>query len=165
MAIKTIMIKNRHMRRDEGKAAEAGIYPGMLLEFAAIDASDATEQTLKKHATSAGNAMAMFAIEDELQGKNISTVYTNGKRVQYIICCTGDIVYCRIANGSTTTFGCLLESNGDGNMKVHTPTVDSSQAVHTEYLNAIVLQALEVVDMSDSSAADPTGLCKAMVYS
>ena len=158
MAVKTIMVKNRHMRRDEGAAAEAGIYPGMLIEFAAV-----TTLTVKKHATSGGNAIAMFAIEEELEGKNISTVYTNGRRVQFIICCTGDIVYCRIANGSTTTFGCLLESNGDGNMKVHTPRVDSSNATGTEYQNSAILYALEVIDMSDSSSVDPTGFCKAMV--
>jgi len=150
----TIMIKNRGMIRDEA-VCSADVYPGMLLEW---DASNPGQ--VKPHATSGGNAIAMFAIENELYGKNKSTVYSSGERVAFVICRTGDIVLCRIANGQNIVVGNWLESNGDGYMK-KSSAYDSSVAL--EQYARVKLQALEAVDMSDSSAADPDGFCKAMV--
>lgn len=155
MAIKTIMVENHGMIRHEEKAAGT-VKPGHLIQ-------ENSSGDYVVHATQGGNAEAMFAVEDDLQGNPIGTDYSSGNRVQAIYCRKGDVVYCRIANGQTIARNDYLESNGDGYMKKHTPTVDSSSATHTEYLNAIVLKALEAVDMSDSSAADPTGLCKARV--
>lgn len=155
MAIKTIMVQNFGMKREESQAAGT-IKPGMLIQ-------ENSSGYYVAHATAGGNAEAMFAIEDELRGRNIDQNYTSGDRVQSVICRPGDVVYCRIANGQSITRNDFLESNGDGYMKKHTPDVDSSANTGTIYLKAIVLKALESVDMSDSSGADPTGLCKARV--
>lgn len=153
----SIMVKNHHMVRNEAKCS-AAVYPGMLIQR---DSSNTGQ--IKPHATSGGNASAKFAIEDELRGRNKSQAYSSGDRVAYVECCHGDVVLCKIANGQTIADGDLLESNGDGYMKKHTAPRDSSTVNETTYHNSIVLEALEAVDMSDSSAADPDGFCKAMV--
>lgn len=155
MAAKTIMASNRGMLRYESKAAGA-ITPGHLLQ-------ENSSGNYVVHATAGGNAEAMFAIEDEFQGKNIGQAYASGNRVQAVYCRKGDEVNCRIANGETIARNDYLESNGDGYMRKHTPDVDSSANSGSQNVNAIVLKALEAVDMSDSSAADPSNLCRARV--
>lgn len=155
MAIKTIMVKNIGMERMEGNAASA-ITPGMLIE-------EDSSSEFQAHSTSGGNCEPFFAIEDELRGKNISTAYTAANRVQAVYCRPGDVVYARIANGESVTINDFLESNGDGYLKTHTADVDSSANTGTQYIQAIVGKALESVDMSDSSSADPSGLCKVRI--
>jgi len=153
MSIKTIMVKNHGMIRMEEQVAGA-YYPGMLLE-------EDSNGYYQPHSTSGGNVEPLVGIEDELSGGNVSTVYVVGRRGAAVYCRPGDEVQLRLANGQSASRNDLLESNGDGYVKVHTPTVDSSQNLHTEYLNAIKFKALEAVDMSDSSAADPSGLIRA----
>lgn len=155
MAIKTIMVQNFNMKREEGQAAGT-IKPGHLIQ-------ENSSLNYVVHATAGGNAENFFAIEDELQGKNIDQNYTSGNRVQAVICRSGDVVYGRIANGQTIAVGNYLESNGDGYLRLHTPDVDSSANTGADYNRSIIGKSLEAIDMSDSSAADPTGLCKVRI--
>jgi hypothetical protein len=147
----TIVIQNVRMKRAEALAS-GSITPGMLIEQ-----TSATTKTVKAHATAGGNVEHMFAIEDGLQGGSISDDYEDGERVSYMHCGPGDIVNALLNNGESVSIGDKLESAGNGRLQAHTPNVDSSAASFTEYTHNIVGTALDAVDMSDSSGADPSG--------
>jgi hypothetical protein len=97
--------------------------------------------------------MPMFALEDELQGKEISEDYAADDRVLLGIFRTGDEVYARLADGQVTAVGDPLESNGDGTLKVHTPQTLEDSNPGTNYTRAIVAYALEALDLQSSSGA------------
>lgn len=132
--IHTIRI-NGFGRRSERLAA-GSITPGMLVE---LDAAD----TVSVHAD-AGKPSTSFAVEDDLQGNTIDTIYLDGVLVQYERFMSGQNVLAILANGETAVIGDPLTSNGDGNLKVATGT------------DEILAHALEAVDLSDSSLADPS---------
>jgi hypothetical protein len=123
--------------------AAAGITPGMLLE------RDSNNK-FKAHATAGGHAQSLFAVEDDLQSNEITTAYSTGNRVFARVFRPGDEVYALIANGENIAIGDKLVSNGDGYLKKRTE--DSSGTIVEEY---VVTYALEAVDLSDSSGADP----------
>ncbi len=126
--------------------AVAGITPGHLLELTSAN-------KVQAHSTEGGNAVAYFALEDELQGKGIDDAYIAADKVQVWVAGRGDEVYALLANGENVSPGDLLESAGDGTLKKH---VAGSAGV-VEYPLAIIAQALEAVDMSGSSGVDPSG--------
>jgi hypothetical protein len=129
------------------------IKPGMLVEPTAGAA------TLGVHGTAGGTATAMFALEDDLQGKDITDDYATATRVRVGHFHKGQEVTCRIANGESATLHCKLESNGDGYMRV----VDADTSAGTIGVQSVVLMALEAVDMSGSSGVDPDGFCRGLV--
>lgn len=143
MATKTIKVK-KYGDHIEEIASAGTITPGMLIE-------EGSGGTVAVHDAAGQNAIPMFALEDELQGKEIGDNYVSGDKVQCWYPYRGDQVYALLADGETAAIGSLLESNGDGYLKVH--AADSAGAV--EYPLAIVGQATEAVDLSDSSGADP----------
>lgn len=143
MAYNTIILKGDPVR-GEGKA-NAAITPGQLIERMSTG-------NLRRHAGAGQNAQRMFALEDELQGNEIGDNYAANAIAQYGIFSAGMEVYALLANGETAVIGSLLESNGDGDLRVH--TADSAGAV--EYPEAIVALAREALDMSGSSGEDPT---------
>ena len=136
MAKHTIKIKKYADVIEEYTSTAVAITPGMLIEITAAD-------LVQAHSSSAGRALTMFALEDELQGRGIDVNYDVSTKVQCWLPGHGDMVYALLANGETAVIGSWLESNGDGYLKVGT----------TQPIG----QAVEAVDMSDSSAADPTG--------
>jgi len=94
------------------------IMPGMLIERTATG-------TVQPHSTSTGFAQKMFAVEDALfEGRDIDTAYdVDGEVVRYAVCRPGDEVYALLAAGTgndTVDQDALLESNGDGYLKVGT---------------------------------------------
>jgi len=129
----------------ELKATAVAITPGFLVE------RTSTAGQCQAHSNAGLNAVRMFALEDELQGKEISDNYAASAIIQVGIFNAGDEVYALLADGQTAAIGSFLESNGDGYLKVH--VADSAGAV--EYPEAIVGQALEALDMSGSSGVDP----------
>jgi len=126
--------------------------PGHLLEMAS-----ATEA--KVHASAGQPAEKFFALEDELQGRAYTTAYTAATQMQCGHFRPGDVVNALIANGETIAVGDELESNGNGELRKY--TTDSAGAV--EYPNSLVGVSLDAVDMSDSSAADPSGRCRVRI--
>ena len=144
MAYNTIILKG------DGTQVEAlaggAITPGHLL-------SRATAGTLVVHPNAGQNAEPLFAYEDELQGKPISTAYASGARVLARLMRLGDQVYALLANGETAVIGSFLESAGDGTLQV----VPTDSAGEVKYPASVVAVALEAVDMSDSSGADSNG--------
>jgi len=145
---KTIILIGEGIRKE--RVANAAITPGHLVEVM-------TTGKLRVHATAAANAQKAFAIEDDMQGKTIDDAYAANAIVQYEVMQRGAEVNALIANGQTIAIGDPLESAGDGTLQKHVPDFDSGgQAI---YENAIVGYAMAAVDMSGSSAVDPTGRC------
>jgi hypothetical protein len=107
MAHKTILLKGDPLRK-EAKANEAGIYPGMLIEYVTNDG------TVRKHATDGGDAALMVAIEDSLQGKEVGDVYADGAQVQYVHLRPGDEFLAYAEAGTTLALGTYIESGGNG---------------------------------------------------
>lgn len=146
----TIMVRDFQHVRDEA-LANAGITPGHFIELMSTG-------KVKVHATSGGNVgPKMVALEDELQGRAISTAYTTSTLVQYAICVAGDMVNALVADGaSAIVIGDLVESAGDGTVqKYAADTADSDDAV-TVYPENVIGRAEEAIDVSGSSLVDPS---------
>ena len=150
MAYKSIIVKDYSNVFEEFVAATT-ILPGQLVEQTPAAA------TLRRHATSSGPAIPMFAIEDALQGKGIDDAYAVGDQVRVWIPGRGDKVYAMIADEENIAIGDRLVSNGDGFLAKHTDAKGDSGTYI--YYNEIVAWALEAVNLStlpegsDSSAA------------
>jgi hypothetical protein len=147
MSYNTIKIENHSDVFKEFTAA-AAIIPGMLVEQTPAAA------TLRKHATSGGNARPMFALEDALQGKGITNAYAAGDRVTAWIPASGDIVYALIADEQNIAIGDPLESNGAGYLTKHTVKTwgsADSMIAETVYSFPVVGFALEALDLSGLS--------------
>ncbi len=138
---KTIVLKGMGIRKE--RIAAAAITPGHLVEITSAN-------KVQVHATGGGLAQKAFAVEDDMQGKTISDAYATGNRVQYNVFCGGEEVNAIIADGENIAIGDKLVSNGDGTLKELT----SESGDET-----VVAIAVEAVDMSGSSAADPSGRC------
>lgn len=152
---KTIILKGCGIRKE--RTAGGVITPGHLVYLTSAN-------TVAVHANAGQNAQKAFAVENDLVGGTISDNYAASSKVQYEIMERGAEVNALIANGENISIGDALESAGDGTLQKHTPDsesvdVDSSGNVVTVYGEAIVGYALEAVDMSDSSGADPSGRC------
>lgn len=144
MAYKKISIKGDGVRNEA--LANATIKPGMLVQLMSTG-------KVRAHASAGQNAQTAFAVEDDLQGKGIGDSYSADELVQYNIFAPGDQVLAWLQNGESVVIGDFLESAGNGELKKYVP--DSAGVV--EYPNSLVAVAREAVDMSDSSAADPSG--------
>ena len=107
MAKNTIKLK-KYSDVIEEFVAGAAITPGMLV---ALNASGA----VIPHGEAAGNAIPMFALEDELQGKTIDDAYAAGDPVQVWVAGRGDIV--NAIAGTAITAGDFLVSDGTGKLK------------------------------------------------
>ena len=147
---KTITLKGHGVRNE--RVANAEIMPGHLVELMSTD-------KVRAHATAGGSAERAFAVEADLQGNGITDAYDADDQCQHDIFSPGDEVYALLANGETAVIGSKLESNGDGALRV----VDADVSAGDIGVNSIVAVALDAVDMSDSSAADPSGRIKARI--
>ena len=140
----TIKLK-KYLNVIEEYVAAAAILPGELIELNAAG-------TVQPHSTAGGNQIQMFALEDELQGKGIDDAYAIGDKVQCWIPTRGDQVYAILADGNDVAIGDFLESNGAGELQLHTP--DPGSGGEVEYANPIVAISLEDIDTSGSSGEE-----------
>ena len=145
---RSIIIKDHNPCRKEVQASEI-ISPGHLLE------RTATAGDVKKNDAVEGNATVMVALEDELQGKGISDNYADNAKIQAAFFQRGDEFIGRLANGQNAAIGDKLAPAADGEVAAYLP--DSSGIVVE---NRAMFVALEAVDMSGSTGADPSGLIK-----
>jgi len=145
---KTIVLSGLGIRKEA--IANATITPGHLIEKMSTG-------KVRVHATAGGNAQRMFAVEDDLQGNTISDDYAAASICQYNVMARGEEVLVIIADGQTIVIGDSLESAGDGTLKKHVPDVDDNDSADstTIYTECIVAYAMEAIDLSDSSGADP----------
>ncbi len=130
----------------------AAITPGDLIEVV-------SGGTVRRHATAGGNAVKMFAMEDEGQGKTIDDNYANSSQIRCIIPERGAEILCSLANGESVVAGDFVESAGGGKLRKHDPILNANSSSDTAviYPECIIGRAAEACDMSDSSAADPSG--------
>lgn len=141
MAYKTIKLK-KYSDHIEELIAAAAITPGMLVEYT-------SEGKVQKHSVAEGNAIPMFALEDEMQGKDIDDAYAEDDPVQVWIPIRGDQVWAILADGHEVFKADLLESDGNGYLQPHVADEGSAPILPL----AIVGQALEDVDTSDSAVS------------
>lgn len=99
--------KNYWSRRED--VATAAIAPGMLL---ALDSSGVKPSDVAIGATPRPK---FFAVENISVAGGIDTQYTSGENVFYQSCCSGDLIYAQVANG-TYTVGTLLEAKANGTL-------------------------------------------------
>ncbi len=125
--------------------AVAAITPGHLVEKTSAGKT-------QKHSTAGGNATPkMFALEDELQGKEIDDAYAADDPVQVWICQPGEVVNALLKNGETIVIGDRLESAGDGTLRKY-----GADSTGVYYPNVIVGIANEALDLSGSSGEEST---------
>ena len=140
----TIVLKQVQIGRAQiEKAAVAELYPGHLVERTSAD-------KVQKHSGSGSTALVMFAIEDENQGKGIDDAYAAAARVVCWMPQRGDQVQAVLSDGENVVIGDYLESNGDGTLKKFT-------AATTNKDGAVVAQADEALNLSDSSGGESEG--------
>ena len=138
----TIKLKN-YLNVFEEYVAVAAITPGMLIYLTSAD-------KVAVHATLDGNALPMFAIEDELQGNDIDTAYVAGDKVQVWIPTRGDQVNALLLDEEVVAIGDFLTSGTGGYLKKL--DVAASAAV-IENPMLVVGVALTTLNLSSSSAA------------
>jgi len=150
--LKSIIVKDFTNIQEEA-IANAEIAPGMLVELMSTN-------KLRKHATAAGNAAAMFAIENELEGQGVDTVYAAADIVQYRIFRPGDMVNAILANEENVAIGDFLESNGYGFLRKYVAAKTSFDVDQTaveidaDKPKSIIAIAMEALDLSGSSAEE-----------
>ena len=135
------------------------VIPGQLVEMTS------TSTKIQPHSTAGGNAAPMFALEDELQGKDLGDTFAAGDRVQVLFAPPGSEVLAILADGQNVSIGDFLESNGAGYLQKHTADAlseswesgskqEGQSLSLTVYPKQIVAQALEAVDLSQSSGEE-----------
>jgi hypothetical protein len=87
--------------------------PGHLVEIY----NNSTVKTVRVHPTAGGNATAMFAVEDEFQGKDMADAYVAATQCIVRTFRAGDLVVVWIYANETIAIGTKLESQGDGTLR------------------------------------------------
>lgn len=128
-AYKTVIVKGDPTRVEHVSTA-AAVTPGnlMILNSSGL---------VLRHNVAGGTAEKMFAVEDELQGKTLTTDYANSTPIFCAIFKSGDEVFAKITG--TPAVGALLSSAGDGTLKA--AAIDSAGIHNEEYVIAIALEA------------------------
>lgn len=117
---KTILLKTLMQQHDEGRAAEDGILPGMLIEITSDSEDIPRTPPLVQKCTASGTAVRkLICKEDFLQGKGIGDEIDEGDIVPYHECQPGDVVLVRVADDYEAIPGVLLKSAGDGTFEDH----------------------------------------------
>lgn len=156
MAIKVIKVKGDGLVMEV--EASGVITPGEIVEF-----TSAATDTVVRHNSAGQNVVPLIvALEDGEQGKEIGDNYASADKLKVWFPTRGSIFFGLISNGQSVTKGGLVESDGVGRLDAHTPDTesigaDSSGNITTIYTQQIVGMTLDTVDMSTSSAADPSG--------
>ncbi len=147
MALKTIVLKGQEIRKEY--TANAGITPGMLVEVMSTG-------NVRVHATDAGNAAKLFAMENDIVGKDIDGAYVANEKVQCASCHSGMEVYAWLSAGENVAINDLLDSAGDGRLDKHVAPTEATGTVMvpaTINLDSVVCRSLETLDLSASGVA------------
>lgn len=147
MSKNTIKLKKYLDIIEEYTAADT-IKPGMLLEFD-------SDGKVNAHQVAGGNALPAFALEDEMQGNGIDDEYSADDKVQVWVTQRGEQVYAILKDDENVDEGDFLVSAGNGELQELTAYEDADSLGAAEGRLSIVAQALEAVDLSDSSGTWP----------
>ncbi len=128
----------------EAKAAEAGIYPGHIVEESAAGSF--------LRCNSAGtDALTLVAIENSINGKTKDDVYANGETVYARALVPGMIIQAKVAAAADAiVYGDKLELDGDGGVRKQTAIDQGPPVVEAGVVKFI---AKEAVDNSAGGAA------------
>lgn len=152
----TVMLTGHYNYPPERVSSEA-ITPGHLVE---IVPSGGSAGKLRKHATAAGDAMSMFAVESLIpslansQTEPIDLAYASADSVRYVIGEAGAEVYAWVpASATAIKDGDQLVSNGDGTLKKYVPqaTDQAGSGTYTIQVASVVARAAEDLDNSANS--------------
>ncbi len=111
MSYYNVILQRYHDPIREEKLAGGTVTPGHLVKKNSSDA-------IVVHSTAAGHVKPLqVAIEDELQGKDISDNYSSGDLIQTEILLPGDKFYGILTTSQTIVIGDLLESAGNGTLR------------------------------------------------
>lgn len=142
MSTNTIQARGDYERYEA--IADGAVTPGNLVEYTSAG-------KVKNQTNAALLCEAAIAVENGLYGKELTVDYADEDLVQYNIQRSGNIVYVHVADGQDIAIGDLLVSNGDGKVKERVAEV------------SFLFTALEACDMTGSSGADPSDLCRVRV--
>lgn len=143
MAAKKIVLKATGAEQYGGALADATITPGDLIKRTATG--------VIRHATAAGNAMPMFAVNSADQNRGIDSDYASGEDVPFVIAQRGAQIYGVVAaSAAAIAVGDYLESNGAGGLRKHTAqaVAEGGSASYSIQANGPIAIALEAVDNS-----------------
>lgn len=114
-----VLVGELERKYEERRAGEAGIKPGMLLQFNASD-------EVIKHATAGAGlgAQVIVATENDFLGRTIDDAYADEELVHCHVAQPGDVLNLVVATGQTITPAVYGTSNGDGKWKVAGATDD-----------------------------------------
>jgi len=151
MAYNTVKLKKYNDIIEE-YVANAALMPGELVEIMSTG-------LIRKHSGAGQTAAAMFALEDELQGKGLGVngAYAAGDRVQVWHATPGEVVYARLADEEKVVIGDFVQSNGLGQLRKVIRTSESwesadSQAAKSLYDKHIIGVVLVACDTTSISA-------------
>lgn len=134
---RTIDLLGTGLRKEATVASGATIKPGYLVRL--------TSTGLNTHNVAAGNHGRIFAVENDIAGKDIGDTYTVGEKCQYAAFPPGSEVLCRLAAAATAiAVGDYVESNGTGTVRKASTNAATSEAQRA----GIIGYALEAVDNS-----------------
>ncbi len=128
-------------RIDENTQAAGVVRPGHLLQLN-------VDGDVVPHTIAFGQAERMFALEDSLQGRPISTDYASGERVTLVLALPGDEIYGWLAFGQVCVVGDFLASDGAGHFQVSTESGGGA----TQDSVAVALEALDNSESDDINA-------------
>jgi hypothetical protein len=127
MAKRVVVLLGEPIQNEDAAAAEA-IRPGHLVT---LNGSG----LVIKHATAGGNTPRNFAMERDEMGKDFDQLYGVGDTVKVAACHQGMRVNALIATGQNIALGALLESAGNGTLRVlaaGTPIARALEAVNKD---------------------------------
>jgi len=132
-----VIVGSSFNNKKEEKVAAETITPGYLIELNSDD-------KFQKHETAGGTVIPCFADIDKWQGNDLNDDYSADDLVAGWYPGPGDVVENAVLDGDSPnlSIGSLLESNGDGKLRLHDPA--SSAGVIT-YDRQVVGFALEAV--------------------
>jgi hypothetical protein len=142
MAENTIYLRQGQGQRVQlEREVNAAFYPGHLIELMSTN-------KFRKHATAGGSVTPiMFAIEDTLQGKDISDGYAADDRAVCIIPQRGDFIQAVLKDGQNVAIGDKLESAANGVLQKHAAD-DSDDPNVAEQIVGIAMEALDISESS-----------------
>lgn len=151
-----IILAGRPIYTQEVLASEA-ITPGHLIQYVP---SGGDAGKVRKHATSGGDAMPMWALENLTPDRSSALVpidvpWATGETVRFITTRAGDEVYAWVpANAAAIVKGDLLCSNGDGTVRKFTAQAanEGGTATYTVQSEAVVGIAAEALNNSAIAA-------------
>ena len=149
MAKNTIKFNSYSNIQHEYTATAVAIYPGYLLE-------ETSAGLVQAHSTAGGPVFPLVALEDELQGKDYTTVYAVSTKINCWVPTRGDRGYLMLKDGESVAIGDFVESAGSGLVAKYVADTeslgaDSSANINTFYDHQIVAKVIAAKDLSASA--------------